>query len=308
MKVGEKIEYSFTGATQECVVPVNGIYKIECWGAQGGSYSNYVGGKGGYSAGTITLNRGTVLYCNVGGTTTTVDGGWNGGGTGKTNGKGGGGATDIRLEASSLYSRIIVAGGGGGSGVAYGGGYGGGLVGGDGYTSLNRNGTGGTQTEGGKSYSSRTEHYGSFGIGGSLSIGYSAGAGGGGWYGGGGAYDNDSDSDGRGGGGGSAYVLTESSYKPEGYTPTVEYYFSDTSIIDGNSTMPSPTGTETQTGNTGNGLIRITLIESLSTFEMKCNIKGQVRDVDTMLVKVNGTWREVEQIINKANGSWNLPK
>ncbi len=184
MKIGEQIKFDYTGNVQEMTLK-SGIYQLECWGASGGSYSTpYFGGKGGYSIGVVTLNRNITLYCNVGGTTTTVDGGWNGGGVGYKNGKGGGGATDIRLDKNSLYSRIIVAGGGGGAGVVYGGG----------------------------------------------------------WYGGGGAYDNDSDSDGRGGGGGSGYILTSDSYKPEGYTPTSEYYLLDGVLQDGSSSMPSPSG------------------------------------------------------------------
>lgn len=311
MKEEEKIILEYTGESQEFVVPFKGIYKLECWGAQGGSYSSQKGGLGGYSTGTITLKKDTILYCNVGGTTTAIEGGFNGGGSGIKSGKGGGGATDIRLiggnwdDNSGLLSRIIVAGGGGGAGVGYGGGYGGGEVGGDGYTSLNRSGTGGTQTTGGTTWSNVTEHYGSFGKGGSISKGYSAGGGGSGWYGGGGAYDNDSDSDGRGGGGGSAYVLTESSYKPEGYIPSSDFYFNDTLLVSGNSEMPSPTSEENQIGNIGNGYIRITLLKKL-TPPMKCNVKGKLKDVDMALVKINGKWKEVEEIIQKRNGSWNI--
>ncbi|WP_051599315.1 glycine rich domain-containing protein [Metaclostridioides mangenotii] len=258
MEIGEKFRFDYTGDVQEVTLE-EGAYQLEVWGASGGSYStSYVGGKGGYSKGIVILNRNITLYCNVGGTTTTVDGGWNGGGNGRTNGKGGGGATDIRLDKNSLYSRIIVAGGGGGAGY-YGGGYGGGLSGGDGYTSLNRNGTGGTQTAGGTTWNNITAHYGSFGVGGSLSQGYSAGAGGGGWYGGGGAYDSDSDADGKGGGGGSGYILTSDSYKPEGYTPTSEYHLFDGVSQDGSSSMSSPTG-DTQIGQEGNGVCIITYL------------------------------------------------
>jgi hypothetical protein len=301
MKIGEQIKFDYTGDVQEVTLK-RGIYQLECWGASGGSYStSYVGGKGGYSIGVVTLNRNTTLYCNVGGATTTVDGGWNGGGNGRTNGKGGGGATDIRLDKNSLYTRIIVAGGGGGAGIAYGGGYGGGLIGGDGYTSLNRSGTGGTQTTGGTTWNSITAHYGSFGIGGSLNQGYSAGAGGGGWYGGGGAYDNDSDSDGRGGGGGSGYILTYDSYKPEGYTPTSEYHLLDGILQDGSSSMPSPSG-GTQTGQEGNGYCIITCLDTSTN--ARCKIDGQIKQVNYMKVKVNETWKDVTKTLTKINGIW----
>jgi hypothetical protein len=301
MKIGEQLKFDYTGNVQEVTLK-SGTYQLECWGASGGSYfTSYFGGKGGYSIGVVTLNRNITLYCNVGGTTTTIDGGWNGGGNGRTNGKGGGGATDIRLDKNSLYSRIIVAGGGGGAGVAYGGGYGGGLIGGDGYTSLARSGTGGTQTEGGTTWNNITAHYGSFGVGGSLSQGVSAGAGGGGWYGGGGAYDNDSDPDGRGGGGGSGYILTSDSYKPEGYTPTSEYYLLDGVLQDGSSSMPSPSG-GTQTGQEGNGYCIITYLGG--SINAKCKINGQIKQVNDMKVKVNGTWKDVTKTLTKINGIW----
>ena len=125
-----------------------GSYKMECWGASGGTvtntqspegYNKSTTGYGGYTAGTITLTgTSTSLYVYVGGKGKTTyksqvkynEGGWNGGGyTGGNSGSaevdynaGGGGATDIRLTASSdplafasLKSRIMVAGGGGGA-------------------------------------------------------------------------------------------------------------------------------------------------------------------------------------------------
>ena len=46
----------------------SGRYKLECWGAQGGSYTDiYHGGYGGYSVGEIVLNTERTLYINVGG-------------------------------------------------------------------------------------------------------------------------------------------------------------------------------------------------------------------------------------------------
>jgi hypothetical protein len=52
------------------VAPETGKYKLEVWGAQGGTYStSYAsGGKGGYSYGTITLtDKSTTLYVYSGG-------------------------------------------------------------------------------------------------------------------------------------------------------------------------------------------------------------------------------------------------
>ena len=137
--------YSYTGASQTFTSSHDGAYKLEAWGAQGGtttgldsSYPGNTGGKGGYTAGTIDLKRSSSVYVYVGkqgGTSTqtsdTSTRGYNGGGFGgyeaacegiciKQAG-GGGGATDFRLSSgawdnsSSLASRIMVAGGGGGA-------------------------------------------------------------------------------------------------------------------------------------------------------------------------------------------------
>lgn len=94
---------------------------------------------------------------------------------------------------------------------------------------------------------------------------YSCGGGGGGWYGGGGAYDNDSDADGRNGGGGSGYVYTSStaSNYPSGCLLNSSYYLTNAQTIAGNTAFASPTGAN-ETGHTGNGYIRITVIEANS--------------------------------------------
>ena len=121
-------------------VPYNGTYKLETWGASGGSVtysgSTYRGGYGGYSTGTIWLSAGTTLYINVGGMgasssesgITNIAGGYNGGGYARQNenttlrAAGGGGATHIATAAgllSSLSSNkgsiLIVSGGGAGA-------------------------------------------------------------------------------------------------------------------------------------------------------------------------------------------------
>lgn len=146
--------YGFTGDVQVFTAPSSGNYRIEAWGASGGSGAmaneTYEGGKGAYTAGTITLNQNESLYLYVGGrgtdnlelgdTRKLVKGGWNGGGAGgddsyEQNGKrdsagAGGGSTDVALESgavifneatymdsrsvSSYSSRIMVAAGGGG--------------------------------------------------------------------------------------------------------------------------------------------------------------------------------------------------
>ena len=264
------MDFNYTGSVQSKTLKP-GTYTIECWGGQGGTYSSYIGGYGGYSKGTITLTEATTVYISVGGagSSSSTTAGFNGGGTGISSGRGGGGATDVRIGQNSLYSRVIVAGGGGGAGVTSANanpcGCGGGEYGGDGYyndttgsytTGTNRCGGSASQTAGGKTWSTNTQA--TFGQGGNAS-GYSCGGGGGGWYGGGGAYDNDSDSDGRWGGGGSGYVYTSSTAKnyPNGCLLNSTHYLTNAKTIAGNKSFKSPTG-KNETGHTGNGFCRIT--------------------------------------------------
>lgn len=267
---GSVMNFDYTGSVQT-VTLAPGTYKLECWGGQGGTYSSYIGGYGGYSKGTITLTEATTVYISVGGagSSSSTAAGFNGGGTGISSGRGGGGATDVRIGQNSLYSRVIVAGGGGGAGVTSANanpcGCGGGEYGGDGYynnttgsytTGQNRSGGSASQTAGGKTWSTSTQA--TFGQGGNAS-GYSCGGGGGGWYGGGGAYDNDSDSDGRWGGGGSGYVYTSSTAKnyPNGCLLNSTHYLTNAQTIAGNTSFTSPTGSA-ETGHTGSGFCRIT--------------------------------------------------
>ncbi len=99
----------------------SGWYKIELWGASGGSTDTKSGGKGAYTSGLIYLTDNQKLYFYIGGTTNSTAGGANGGGTGAGTGKGGGGATDVRTlsgewnNTDSLKTRIMVAAGGGGA-------------------------------------------------------------------------------------------------------------------------------------------------------------------------------------------------
>lgn len=267
---GSVMNFDYTGSVQTKTLKP-GTYTIECWGGQGGTYSSYIGGYGGYSKGTITLTEATTVYISVGGagSSSSTAAGFNGGGTGISSGRGGGGATDVRIGQNSLYSRVIVAGGGGGAGVASANanpcGCGGGEYGGDGYCNnttgsytagQNRSGGSASQTAGGITWSTGTQA--TFGQGGNAS-GYSCGGGGGGWYGGGGAYDSDSDSDGRWGGGGSGYVYTSSTAKnyPNGCLLNSTHYLTNAQTIAGNTSFTSPTGSA-ETGHTGSGFCRIT--------------------------------------------------
>lgn len=217
---GTPVTFDYKGTVQTFTAPATGTYQLEVWGAQGGNVtttSTATGGKGGYSKGTVTLNKGETINVYVGGQGTEIigtnaeTGGWNGGGGNYSAGGGatGGGATDIRKGGTSLTDRIIVA--GGGSGAAWGnvnGASGGGLKGSDGESwSGYASGLGGTQTSGG-GYSGtpsgggqyQTVTNGTLGIGGRGSGSSSGGSGGGGgYYGGGGGMIS-------AGGGGSGYI------------------------------------------------------------------------------------------------------
>lgn len=235
--VGQEFLFDYTGSVQTFTPKCSGRYKIEAWGAQGGSCSStYIGGKGGYSVGTIklyinneiniavgqagslyqrnTINNGTF---NSGGGASFEDNNWYGGT--------GGGATDFSLSneyttnltnltyvnTNAYYNRrILVAGGGGGAtcGVEnYSGGEGGGL------TTNTITGFGNSTTQYGASQTTagyntstnaQSKTLGGFGYGGR---GYYGGGGGAGWYGGGGGYG----SPGTGGSGYLSSSLTDSS-------------------------------------------------------------------------------------------------
>ncbi len=285
------------GSAQIFSVPYTGKYKLEVWGAQGGDANNSgQGGKGGYSYGEIDLTKGQNLYVYVGGRGTFTDGnakgdkwksggGFNGGGPihwwqglyvdwgyykgwlippGGVGGPGGGGGTDIRVNDAGLGSRVIVAGGGGGSavkdyfGIAYGG-YGGGSSGGGstGGSWVVSQATGGTQTgvgkgatlqpntDNGESYNG----YDGYQNEGGDCYGYVTGGGGGGGYYGGGSGGGTQSVGQRiaraGGAGGSGYVGG----------------IKNGQTIGGNQSFPSPNGPY-ETGHTGDGFARITLIDA----------------------------------------------
>lgn len=279
IKTGDILNCPYSGSAKSITLP-KGKYRLECWGGQGGyRNSSTYGGKGGYSAGTITLTEKTLIYLYSGGAGNTgkTAGGFNGGG--KRQGyNGGGGGSDIRIGTDSLYARVIVAGGGGSDGnPSKTGMYGGGTTGGSTIQSYGTGGYGGTQT--GVSSSSwqttsqststtaQSGAYAGFGFGGNgiaRESGY-GGAGGGGWYGGSGAYPDSTSDDDRGGGGGSGYMYTASSasYYPSGCLLNSQYYLENATILAGNTAFTSPTGTR-ETGHTGDGYIRITVIEANS--------------------------------------------
>ncbi|MDE5639809.1 MAG: fimbrillin family protein, partial [Odoribacter sp.] len=288
-------EFAYTGG-QQSITLAAGKYKMECWGAQGGTggYQNTAGGKGGYTKGEISFTGSETIYVYVGqrgGSNNGiygVGGSFNGGGGG---GKGihnwpggcaGGGASDIRLEGgtwsatTSLRSRIMVAAGGGGAGTNSTPAAAGGL---NGYNCTTKGGSfiyGASQVAGyafGWGCTGRT-----------CTTAYNCGAegngGGGGGYYGGRAYTGQGTNTDAGGSGGSSFISGHNGCNAINSAgshtgQSIHYsglYFSNTVMIDGAGYqwttakgsyvgMPNLAGTGTMTGNTGHGQVRISPVK-----------------------------------------------
>lgn len=330
LEIDDIINCDYSGVVKTLTLPI-GQYKFECWGAQGGYRSSTTyGGKGGYSKGTLTTTEETTFYFYAGGAGNTggTHGGFNGGGK-RYNYAGGGGASDVRIGTNSLYARVIVAGGGGSDGASSrGGGAGGGETAQN--TTASNYGSGGygggpsasSPNSGGTSYfaginaeqptstypNTQNETYNGFGWGGGgsyRSSGY-GGAGGGGWFGGVGTYPDGSGDDDKGGGGGSGYVYTSStaSNYPTGCLLNSDNYLTDTANTIGTSSFLSPTGSS-ETGHSGNGYIRITIINiKKGGINGRVNIGGTWNSISNMYVKVNNVWNSVTGAYIKKDGEW----
>ena len=275
--------FNYTGKEQIFTAPVTGKYKLETWGAQGGNYSSYIPGYGGYSTGIVQMSTNEKIYINVGGagtgasdSSTFTTGGYNGGGSANYSAGTGGGATHIaKVQGllsslkSSTNNILIVAGGGGGTGVYNSnevGGCGGGIQGNSGGNNSSKwpgGGGGGTQLDesnNGYDTTDSTNFLGTSGIFGSGGSGgyntyYSQGSGGGGagYYGGGGGSGRNG-----GGGGGSGYI--GNSLLTDKY---MYCYNCSTSDVESTKTYTTTCAEEAPTENCakeGNGYARITLV------------------------------------------------
>mgnify|MGYP004471886233 FL=1 len=285
-----------TQSVEKFTTPVAGSYKMECWGAQGGGNSSYPGGKGSYTKGTITIEANNAFYIVVGQNGTNEGIIFNNGSkkmlwrNNDTSGWAwpGGGSTDIRFtihpeEWDSFdfrKSRIMVAASGGGS-ISYAlpqKGIPGGTLNGFAGTSKTAYGmdgeaaTFGTQIKGGLngtgSYARDTPNYIGFGY---IPVSKRDMNGAGNGYYAGGKGNHGVNTAGVGATG-SCFIsghpgcdaIKESSTEnaivhteqPNHYSGLV---FTDTEMIDGQSTMPSPNG-GTETGHTGDGACIITQI------------------------------------------------
>ena len=319
-EVEEGIDFVYNGKVQEFTAQKSGYYKVELWGAQGGSAK---GGLGGHTNGTIYLEKNDTIYLYIGGQPASNSGGWNGGGRDSNDHMnierafGGGGATDVRLtkasatetvwnEITSLRSRIMVAAGGAGAskhspGVSPG--SGGGLQGKSGWSGGSQyTGSGGTQISAGDT-GPTGNGLGGFGYGGTYAYGsaqdYASGGGGSGWYGGGAggavaSYQITSD-----GGGGSSYIAgyagvnSITSASSSTHTDNTDHY-SGKYFIKSN----------TQTGtNTGNGKAKITYVSnSMPKTNPKLNNVRYIKNcINGNSVNVSNHWVELQAIKDGVN-------
>ena len=218
MWVTTEYDFPYTGNYVQFVIPQDGIYEFEVWGASGGEAKgdNLVaeGGLGGHSKGYKKMKKDEVIYVYNGGSPSGTSYGANGGGNGynyassKQYGAGGGGSPHVATKPYGLgtnsssgpsyanrSSILIVAGGGGGGGIDNGTAH----KGGDGGGERGGNGSGGAL--GGRQISTGSSPSENFGIGDYYSSSSAASSGGGGgWFGG------DYGMYGQSGAGGSGYV------------------------------------------------------------------------------------------------------
>lgn len=248
--------YTYTGRVESFTAPVSGKYKMECWGAQGGTLQSFhKPGRGGYCMGYHNMEQGELAFvccgnCGAYGTYSYN----NNLGINLRYGVPGGGATHISINSggelksfSTHPSDLLLVAGGGGSSDMTGdvsagiGGHGGGVNGTTGSNSnesSNKNGTGASQSTGGITGTQYAAGYynGSFGLGG---VGWNSNSdygaqGGAGYYGGGGCAQMGTS------GGGSSYL--------GGVTGG--------QTIAGDSEMPAPSG-GTEIGHSDVGVCHI---------------------------------------------------
>lgn len=136
----ESWEYAYKEEAQQFTAKKDGHYKLEVWGAQGGSVTDdsgklYEGGYGAYASGIVELSQGETLYIFTGGMGNNqnddygdiITGGYNGGGIAFNTVAdnlvaSGGGATQISVHQDELSALedfsediLIVGAGGGGA-------------------------------------------------------------------------------------------------------------------------------------------------------------------------------------------------
>lgn len=241
--------------------PYSGWYQLECWGGSGSDVINAgesgwgYGGRGGYVSGRLHLNKGDILYVNVGWGGVEYRNNENRPGHWLTISGEGGDAADIRT-GTGLESRFLVA-GGGGSGAAFGplscnGGYAGGLTAGGGSKLIYSTNydtfapTGATQTQGGMGSANGRPVYGSFGYGSDEPAGD-------GWY--GGSYSHTTDIW-FSGSGGSSYAAGF----PGCPASSTGIVLTNPQLLSGQAAMTRPDG-GMEMGHVGNAHARLVCVQ-----------------------------------------------
>ena len=300
--------YSYTGGEQTLSIPYSGLYKIEVWGAQGGTYYQNTNNYGAYATGVVELNYGTPLYINVGGAgnyyagarvdyswnatgsvNQTIQGGYNGGGDAYIGANdqfvnSGGGATHIALVSGELKNLSAHKNDGEILLVAAGGGSRGGWKNGSYYNGVNT--AGGFQSNDVGSYCSgcvdkrydmkgkatQTSGY-AFGQG----AGGSVGSGGGGYY--GGAYGGTSTMSGAGG---SSYIASSNLISTDDITKHMTCYSCSTSSEDDIRTISNTcvnSNANTDCSKQGAGYAKLVLIKAYAYLsELSVNKGSLVED------------------------------
>ena len=100
--------YSGDGNTYQYEVAYSGYYRISAYGAQGGNYNEFLGGKGGAVSGLFWLERGDLVSVRAG-----MQYGDSNGGNGNPYAGGGG----CSIVSSKQKGTLLIAGGGGGAGA-----------------------------------------------------------------------------------------------------------------------------------------------------------------------------------------------
>ena len=71
----------------------------------------------------------------------------------------------------------------------------------------------------------------------------------------------------------------------------------------GNTSFTSITDGINETGHSGNGYVRITVIK-IDTINIPCKVNGIWKTGDTVKVKIDGEWKNAEATYVKIDGVW----
>lgn len=314
--------FNNAGGQSEFTVPLDGYYRIDLWGAQGGGSVDTAtdkirtnGGKGAYTSGIVKLEAGKKIYVTVGAkgadgkSGSNVVKGNNGGG-GASHGNenttveamyqaaagAGGNATDIRYGGTGINNRIMVAAGGGGGVHTTAGIAGGDLWAPESLVHL-------TDVKGAKQTVGNAKGDGKDNNAAGIGAGYGVPGGGGGYYGGtatqDGAYGGSSFISGYAG----SNAVNSSGSHLNNTKHHSNLYFVQTKMANGLNSMPTIDLTGTETGHVGDGYARMTYLGNDKPTTSKLLTK--VRYVKDCIQGNNSNdgnhWLEIQAIADGTN-------